>query len=77
MSTIESVPIEAHWVQCEIYECKKWRKMPAWLQEERFKDLISRPFFCYLNPDLTHADCHDPEETEEPLPAINEPEIKN
>ena len=44
-NTISSEP---QWLQCEVYECKKWRKMPTWLPEERYKDLLSRPFFCYI-----------------------------
>jgi hypothetical protein len=36
------------WLQCEIADCLKWRKIPKWVPSARLKDLQKRMFFCYL-----------------------------
>eukprot|EP00455_Lapot_gusevi_P052929 TRINITY_DN8156_c0_g4_i5.p1 TRINITY_DN8156_c0_g4~~TRINITY_DN8156_c0_g4_i5.p1 ORF type:complete len:240 (+),score=43.00 TRINITY_DN8156_c0_g4_i5:72-722(+) len=51
------------WIECEIPECGKWRRLPPELPAARVADLQSRKFFCYMNPDLNYANCNIPEES--------------
>lgn len=58
-ATTPAAPEVATWLQCEIIECEKWRRIPSWVLADRLADLRKRTFYCYLvRPGLVCCYCH-------------------
>eukprot|EP00891_Asterochloris_glomerata_P007995 jgi/Astpho2/7995/Aster-x1473 len=51
------IVVEDSWAQCENEKCQKWRRLPPGTVVDD-----SQPWFCYMNPDMSKADCSIPEE---------------
>ena len=47
------------WVQCENPDCLKWRRIS---RSEAASLTPDAPWFCFMNPDDSHALCEAPEE---------------